>query len=146
MGETMKLREIKRREDGSVRVATLNAEPSKTQKHFKDQCDVNKIIEKFKKTGQITHVANNTGVYADLSQRPDYFTALQTVVKAEQAFMSLPAKLRQKLMNDPANLLPYLQDPKNRDEAVSFGLMEKAQAVVSQPDESQPQGGQSEKK
>ena len=44
-------KEIVIRENGTKRVVTVPIGESRTQQQFKDQCNVNKIIAKFKATG-----------------------------------------------------------------------------------------------
>lgn len=105
------------------RVATYNYEPSKTDQQYKDDCDANSIIAKFHKTGSITHLAKVQGTYADVSEIPDLDVALQQVNEAKEMFMGLPSDLRAKFYNDPKIMLQYLQDPKNREEAVQLGLL-----------------------
>lgn len=116
----MKIIEI--RANGTKRVYTKNEEPSKTDKSWKKDCDVNEIVRRFNKTGQITHLRNTQGVYADVSEITDLKTALETVQNAQNAFDSLPAELRKKFDNDPQKMIEYLQDPKNNDEAYKLGL------------------------
>lgn len=111
-------------QNGRIRVQTINEEPTRTQQHYKDQCDVNNIIAKYKKTGVITHLARSQGVYADVSQITDYQTSLQKVMDAQNAFSTLPSELRLRFNNDPQQLLAFLQDPKNYDEGVTLGLYE----------------------
>jgi len=142
----MKTRNLEKRENGSVRVATINSEPSKTQQQFKDMCDVNKIIAKFKKTGQITHISSSSGQYMDISNKPDYLTAMNTIVQAQQSFMQLPAKLRKRFDNDPAQLLEFVHDEKNRQEAIDLGLVPKPSPMLPPSGGNQPEGGQSDKK
>ena len=38
-----------------------------TDQQFKDDCDVNFIVDKFTKTGHLTHLAKFQGMYADVS-------------------------------------------------------------------------------
>lgn len=106
-----------------VRVATVNAEPSKTQQQFRDQCDVNLIIAKYKKTGEITHLARQRGIYADVSSITDYRDSLQKVLDAQSAFGTLPSHLRVRFANDPQRLLEFLQDPNNYEEGIQLGLL-----------------------
>jgi len=113
---------VEKRADGSIKVSTFNHEPSRTQQQFKDQVDVNKIMSKFKKTGVINHLNSKSGVYSDLHEIPDLASALNTVAKAQTAFMELPSELRKKFGNDPENLIKYLQDDKNIAESVELGL------------------------
>lgn len=119
------MKEITLRENGSKRVRTINEEPTLAQQQFKDQCDVNQIMKKYLKTGTITHI-NNTrqGVYADLSQVPlDYQEALNTVIRAKDAFQEVPSHIRLRFQNDPGQMLRFLADPANQEEAIKLGLM-----------------------
>lgn len=114
------------RPNGTKKVVTVNPLPSLTQKQFKNDVDVNNIIKKFKKTGQISHIRNTlNGVYSDLTHISDLLDMKLKVIHAEQAFMELPPKLRSKFRNDPAELISYLQNPSNHEEAIHLGLMVK---------------------
>lgn len=118
---------IEVRPNGRKRVATVNDLPSRTSQQWKDSCDVNKIMEKYKKTGSITHVRNRVeGVYADLTQLPvSYQEALDTIKTAEKAFEAIPAKVRQEFDNNPSKLISFLADKKNLDKAAELGLVNK---------------------
>lgn len=48
--------------------------------------------------------------------------------------MDLPAKVRSRFENDPQKFLEFCSDPKNRDEAVSLGLIMSAPASAPDPD------------
>lgn len=115
------------RPNGSVGVRTLNTEPSMTQQQFIQDCDVNHIMDKFLKTGTITHMRREPGYYLDLVDMPDYQQSLQTVINAQNSFMELDAKVRLKFENDPQKFIDFLGDPKNEQEAIELGLRVKAQ-------------------
>jgi len=126
---------------GRLRVATvfdLDNEPSKAQQQYKEQCDVNNIIAKYKKTGEWIHVTRKEGVYADVSNIRDYHESLQKVVDANNAFSTLPAHIRIRFDNDPAALLEFMQDPKNYDEGVKLGIFEKKQETQEPPTTTKP--------
>lgn len=108
-----------------VRVQTVNKAPSKTQQQFADQCDVNKIIAKYKTTGEFQHIARKQGYYADVSEIGDYQQALDTVLAANHAFQALPAQLRLRFNNNPQELLEFIANPNNHDEGVKLGIFEK---------------------
>ena len=110
------------RENGSLRVQTVNKKPSRTQQQFKDECDVNNIIKKYKKTGLITHLQKNPGTYADLTNIPSYSEALQTIITASEAFNALPSDFRYELHNDPQELIKFLRDPANDERSIAMGL------------------------
>jgi len=120
MGATMKKTEI--RPNGTKRVHTVNTEPSKTDQQWKKSCDVNEIVTKYKRTGQLSHVRSQQPVYQDVSEIPDLLTSLTQVQKAKDAFLTVPAELRKKLDNDPVKFIEYLNEPSNNDEAIKYGL------------------------
>jgi phage internal scaffolding protein len=99
--------------------------PSRTKQEFKDECDINNIVKRYKKTGVITHYKNTNGVYGDFSNPVDYQTALNSIMEANDMFMELNAELRKKFDNDPKKLIEFINDEKNRDEAIKLGIIEK---------------------
>lgn len=119
----MKVIEI--RPNGTKRVYTRNDEPSKTDQSFSEEVNVNNIMAKYIKTGQIKHLAKNVGLYADVSEIPDLAEALDQVTKAQYAFDALPSNLRTRFQNSPVEMVNFLSDNKNYDEAVSLGLIVK---------------------
>lgn len=127
------MKQIIKEPNGRVRVITINTEPTKTQQQFTDQCDVNKIVAKYKTTGQFQHLTNKQGVYADFTKVTDYHGMMNTVLNAQNAFGSLPSHLRARFENDPGKLLAFLQDPNNRDEAIKLGLIDKPSKSSSEP-------------
>lgn len=114
---------IEERENGTVRVATYFDEPSLTDQQFKDDTDVNIILQKYMKNGM--QIPPLTGQYLDLTELPDFQEAQLIVLKGQEAFMSLDAKVRLRFNNDPAAMLRFLDDPANADEAVQLGLITK---------------------
>lgn len=117
------------REDGSLSVTTLNKEPSLTEQHHKDSCDVNKIVARFMKTGLMTNVRKEQPMYGDFTNITDYHTARLRIQEAEESFMTLPAQLRARFENDPGKLIDFLSDSNNRSEAVGLGLIDASQAT-----------------
>jgi len=115
---------IKKRKDGSLDVGTINNEPSLTQQQYKDECDINNIMRKYQKTGEFNHLTRKEGVYGDFSDIKDYQGMLDTVLYAQKAFETLPAQVRLKFRNNPGELIDFLQDDRNYNEAVKLGLVE----------------------
>ena len=97
-------------------------EPTRAQQHHKDECDINEILRRFGKTGQIP-VNVSTALYEDFSNAVDYHTALNAIMAAESEFDTLPSNIRKRFDNDPSNLVYFLQDKNNFDEAVELGLV-----------------------
>jgi len=99
--------------------------PSRTKQDFKDDTDVNKIMARFRTTGQLTHLRKVEGQYIDCTTVPDFGTMYLKVRQAEDVFMALPSRTRARFENDPAQFYDFLRDDSNYDEAVSLGLVEK---------------------
>ena len=74
---------------------------SRTEQAHKSETDINRIMAKYEKTGLINHVNNYQGDYGDFTNAPDYQTALNSVLAANEMFATLPSKLRKQFGNDP---------------------------------------------
>lgn len=104
-------------------------EPSLAQQHFKEECDINTILQKFNITG-ILPEAPLSPRYGDFTGIGDYHTALNRVIAAQDEFDALPAQIRARFQNDPAQLIEFLNNENNRPEAEELGLVDKAAAEV----------------
>ena len=102
---------------------SVSDKPSKTQQQYKEQCDVNNILAKYQKTGQVTHIAKTKGNYIDLTGVQSYQESMNTIIKAQNAFMQLPATVRKELGNDPQQLITLLSDEKQKEKAEKLGLL-----------------------
>jgi len=106
----------------SVKVAISFNRPSKTRQEFKDECDINNILRQYNNTGVITHLNRASPVYEDVTAF-DYQAAMDIVANARSSFDGLPSAIRTRFDNDPAQLLEFVQNPLNRAEAHSLGLL-----------------------
>lgn len=104
-------------------------EPSLAQQHFKDECDINNILRQFNITGLLPESPLSPR-YGDFTGISDYHTALNRVISAQNEFDALPAQIRARFDNDPANLIEFLNDEANRPEAEELGLVEIAAVEV----------------
>lgn len=117
-----------------IQVITINDEPSMTQQAFAEDCDVNIILDRYMKTGELPKPRQ--GIYADVSEVPDLTQAIQTVQTAQKAFDDLPSKVRFEFQNDPTQLLKFISNPNNKDRAIELGLIEQKKADDKKSDES----------
>jgi len=94
---------------------------------FKDDADINVIMARYRKTGHLvdpSRKATREPFFEDVSMAPeDYLEAQTRLQNAERAFMDLPSTVRNMFENSPAELLEWLQDEKNHEEARKLGLM-----------------------
>ncbi len=106
--------------------------PSKTQQQFKDEADINVIVERFLKSGEIpqqTPFPQQT----EFVESFDFQTSMNVIVQAERSFMELPAKVRARFQNDPQQFMEFMHDPANIDEMVKLNL------ATTRPKETTPE-------
>jgi len=106
-----------------------NFGPSRTQQQFAASCDVNNIVKAYTRTADPA-LLNRRGepTFADLTGVPSYRDALQKVIDADNVFGRLPAIIRKRFQNNPANLLAFVADDANYAEALKLGLIDPAKA------------------
>lgn len=109
----------------SVETGLACDDPSLAQQQFKDECDINTILERFNVTGQLP-VGPLQPQFGDFSGITDYQTALNAVLDAQESFDALPARVRERFANDPAAFVDFCLDAANRDEMKALGLIEGA--------------------
>lgn len=115
--------DIKLPYDPTSRVpAPRSGGPGRTKQAAKDECDINALMKRYQKTGQLP-AGMGTGRYGDFYGVDDYLQAQIVVKTAEIQFNSLPAVVRERFANDPAQLLTFVADPANLDEARKLGLL-----------------------
>lgn len=102
-------------------------EPTMTVQSEKDNCDINVIMNRYATCGTPLPYRNDgvQPVYADVSELGDYMENYQRCKQAEEMFNNLPSALRKELDNNPANLLPFIQDEKNKERCYEYGLLNK---------------------
>lgn len=96
----------------------------KTQQNFREQCNINTIVDRARKSGMVSHVSGKMPQYMDVSNMTSYHEAMDTVLRAEYYFNALPAKLRERFYNDPEQLINFISNDENYEEAVRLGLVE----------------------
>lgn len=118
-GEAIKLR---------PRVKKVFTKPSLTRQEFKEECDLALLLKRFGRTPEGLAALRNaqgfaeTCQFGDVSAVPDFRAARDAINAANASFMALPAIVRRRFNNDPAEFLDFVQDPANLDEARSLGL------------------------
>lgn len=85
----------------SDRTATFCADPSLTKQEFVEEQDINTIIERLTKGGEIPNIVLPEH-FLDLSGRTDYFTMASKIADTNRLFYTLDAKTREDHLNDPA--------------------------------------------
>lgn len=116
----------------------VNDEPSQTNQQFLQECDINHIVDQSRNTGFIGHLNNRTPQWGDFGESTDYHSALNYLKEANESFMSLPAEVRARFENDPAQLLDFINNPENLREAVDLGLADVPKNGFPAPKQGEP--------
>ncbi|QCS36699.1 minor capsid protein [Capybara microvirus Cap3_SP_641] len=96
-------------------------DPSLTQQQFKEESDINNIVDLFMKTGHLPTPVSMPQ-YVDYEGVFDFQSAMNAVRQADENFMRMDAKLRARFHNSPQEFLEFFADPNNTEEAVRLGL------------------------
>ena len=125
---------------------------SKTQQHHVELVKIQNIINKYDKTGVLSHVAQGVAHYGDYTKVNEYKQSLDFVNLANQSFMELPSNVREKFGNDAGQFFEFATDPKNKGAMEEMGLFpyeekpqEKESPVVSSPQETKKSSDSEEK-
>lgn len=123
--------------------------PSLTVQSEADNCDINRIMSHFEKTGSIEHLANVPVRYGDVSGVTDYKTMLDYTKSVQSEFNALPPDVRSMFNNDAGQMLDYLLNPANEKDALARGFLVKPKgsaaevAATSQTQAAEPAEGTS---
>lgn len=98
-----------------------------TQQQFKDECDIQKILERYYATNDwasLEAIQNRASTCWDFSTvENEYQGYVEQIEQAQAMFMALPGDLRQRFGNNPQELFTWLDNPANKDEAVALKLV-----------------------
>jgi len=96
-------------------------DPSLTQQQFKEESDINTIVDRFMKSG-VLPTPVNMPQYVDFEGIFDFQTAMNAVRAADENFMRMDAKVRARFNNSPQEFLEFFANPENTQEAIRLGL------------------------
>lgn len=119
---------------------TLNTgSQSVVQQQHRNECEINNIISKYRRSGLLSHVAQFQGKYGDVSQIGDYQDCLSKVNQANDMFGSLPANVRKKFHNNPAEFLDFALNPENSQGLIDLGLAKKVEPEPAPTPDPEPE-------
>lgn len=75
---------------------------SRTHQSFKDEVNINTIVQKWLRTGEPPINPGGVAQYGDSTAFTSYHDALNTVAAANELFSSLPSRVRERMKNSPA--------------------------------------------
>lgn len=103
-------------------------EETLTQQQFKEECDINIIMERYTQTGEVPQF--NGAFFDDFVDVQDFQSSQNALLAAQEEFLSLPARIRERFGNDPGKLLDFVSWEENRAEAIELGLIRRDSAPL----------------
>jgi len=114
----------------------------KVQQQFKDSADINTIMVRFGVTGVLPSHPRQ-GVYGDFTGISEIRDAFDLVERAQERFMELDPRVRERFRNDPRELERFARSVDEETFYASFNPQEVPRAAPSggnQPSELAPGG------
>lgn len=111
---------------------TVPADRSLTNQADMDAADVNKIMAKYEKTGVLIDPLGvmREPTYGDFTEVKNYHEMMIAVRNVERAFATQPAKIKNRFNNNPQELIDFLENRDNDEEAIKLGLREDPNKVI----------------
>lgn len=104
-----------------VRVPTVVEGASMTQQHMADSVNINKIMDRYLRTGEFPDVQEEHLSFYDVPAQ-SYHEMMNTLARGEEAFNALPAQFRKNWDNDPVAFLRDLQEPSGAELRLKLGI------------------------
>lgn len=94
---------------------------TRAQQQFKEECDINTIVERFGLTGELP-VDQRVPLNEEFVEAMDFKTAHNLMIEAEAAFMAFPANVRERFQNDATKFVDFASDSANIEQMREWGM------------------------
>lgn len=129
------------------RVQVVNEGESRTKQSFKKEADVNYIVGRFRKTGELPSPSQIAARYMDVSEVGDFLEVANIIKAADADFMRFPAAVREVFGHDPARMLDAVYNG-DTELLIKAGFIDPPQeptaAPAASPEPEAPQGASGE--
>ncbi len=85
-----------------------------TKQTFRDETDINKILQKFQVSGVVSHLNKFEGMYGEFADF-DFLNANLMLNKGADIFAALPSEVRREFDQDPSKFFAFVNDVENKD-------------------------------
>ncbi len=102
--------------------AVLPGDEPGAKQSMKDECDIEQIVMRYKKTGLVDHLAQGVPAFVDVSELGDYRAVIEQVRLVERYFAGLPALVRSSFENDASLYMDYLETDPSPEDMETRGL------------------------
>lgn len=105
---------------------SCDGDEDQAKQEFKEECDINTILKRFNVTGQLPENVRMPS-FGDFTGVHDFQSAANAIAVAREAFDEMPADIRKRFNNDPADFVAFCSDESNLAEARTLGLVPPAE-------------------
>lgn len=112
-------------------VVSRNGKPSMTLQQYRDEADVNHLIQRFQRTGQFYDAMTTAQrvkrlpQFGDFSELGDFHAQQNHIVQVYEAFNGMPSKVREAFKHNAAAFVEFVGNPDNFDKCVKMGIFSK---------------------
>lgn len=122
----------------------LTCGPGRTIQKPTDLTDINEIVKRANRTGQLVDpqtIGNRQAVFGDFSDGQDFEATQLRITSVRNEFAQLPADTRKAFGNDPVTLLDALTspDPQVAEKLAVYGLESLNQKALEITPETEPE-------
>ena len=107
---------------------------TRTKSEFADEANINNIVKRCM-NGAAMPTGSRTPLFGDFSEVADFTSAQTLIAQANAEFEQLPSDVREKFGNNVSDLMDFLDDENNIDEAIALGLAPKPESEPKTLDE-----------
>ena len=107
---------------------------TRTKSEFADEANINNIVKRCM-NGAAMPTGSRTPLFGDFSEVADFTSAQTLIAQANAEFEQLPSEVREKFGNNVSDLMDFLDDENNIDEAIALGLAPKPESEPKTLDE-----------
>lgn len=116
---------------------------NKTVGYYKDECDLNLVMKKFRNLSDVMRSYDASGfVYDDFSNVTDYRTSIERMREANEVFSQMPSDLRAHFNNDIATFLDKVHDESSKEILKKHNFLRQSTSQESQQSVESALGGE----
>lgn len=118
----------------SMKVEKMFEGASRTKSEFAEEANINNIVRRANISGVLPQ-GQRQALFGDFSEVQTYEEAQTQISEANESFLHLSAEVRAKFNNNVADLLDFIDDPANKEEAITLGLLQPETPTISSANE-----------
>lgn len=110
--------------DGSRVLEFIGGGEKRVKAAFADEVNINRIVDRYRKTGLVTHLSKATPQFVDMLAVEDFTETMQKMTATKSWFNGLPANVRAAFGNDVIALLEARNSEEGMQKLRGLGLAE----------------------